>query len=226
MAGSETVYGLTYRWNADGTDAELVSEPSDEGIQDAAGQQSRTWHFLDFGQCWSRHRVDNRVLGFTPQQLDLTTSDGTEQLAALAARGVLDPASIAKMTPGLARPSDPAASLDARAGAYLEANCSSCHHPGASFLGGETTWNARSGVPVAARGLIGARHHNVPMARALNLAAAPLVDPGNPSGSILMARVKSRDPDLRMPPLASNMVDQDGVRLLEQWISSLPEGGP
>ena len=226
VVGTETVYGLTYRWNAQGTDAELVSEAADEGILDEAGKQSRNWHFPGGGQCWSCHRAENRVLGFTARQLALTTSDGKPQPEALAARGVLDAAVVAKMPPGLARPSDAAASLDARASAYLAANCSSCHHAGASFLGGGPTWIASPGVDVSERGLVGAPHHNTPMAAALGLINAPLVDPGNPAGSVLMARVNSSDPDLRMPPLGRNVVDEEGARLLEQWIRSLPRGGP
>ena len=125
------------------------------------------------------------------------------------------------MPPGLARPSDAAASLEARASAYLAANCSSCHHAGASFLGGGETWNASPGVDARrarARRRASPQHADGP---ALGLINAPLVDPGNPAGSVLMARVKSNDPDLRMPPLGRNMVDEEGARLLEQWIRSL-----
>jgi uncharacterized repeat protein (TIGR03806 family) len=222
VVGTETVYGLTYRWNAQGTDAELVTEPTTEGIQDDAGKQSRTWSFPSFGQCWSCHRAENRVLGFTARQLDLVADDGKPQLASLVARGVFDAASVAKMPPGLARPLDTTAPLEARASAYLAANCSSCHHPGASFLGGGDTWNALPGTAPADRGLINAPHHNYPMARALGLVSAPLIDPGNPDGSILMARVKSTNPDLRMPPLGRNSVDPAGALLLEQWIRALP----
>lgn len=221
VVGTETVYGLTYRWNPQGTDADLVSEPVDEGIQDDAGKQSRTWHFPSFGQCWSCHRTENRVLGFTAPQLNMKGADGNEQLMELAARGIFSEASVANMPAGLTRPSDTTASLDARASAYLAANCSSCHHPGVSFLGGGETWNALPGVALGNRGLAGAPHHNTPMARALNLINAPLIDPGNPDGSILMARVKSNNPDLRMPPLARNAVDADGALLIDQWIRSL-----
>jgi hypothetical protein len=33
--------------------------------------------------------------------------------------------------------------------------------------------------------------------------------------------MKSNDPDLRMPPLARNVVDTDGTALIEAWINSL-----
>ena len=48
-----------------------------------------------------------------------------------------------------------------------------------------------------------------------------LIAPGNPAQSVLLARIKSNDPDLRMPPLARNVVDEAGAAIIEQWISSL-----
>jgi uncharacterized repeat protein (TIGR03806 family) len=212
--GTDTAYGVSYRWNAQGTDAELVAEPTDDVIQDTASGKTRTWHSPSFGECWACHRSENRVLGFTGRQIDLSKSK-------LVERGVLDPGVIAKLPPPLARPSDPAATLEARATAYLAANCSSCHHAGASFLGGGETWNASPNVPLASRGLVNTPHHNYPMARALGLVTAPLIAPGNPDRSLLLARIKSTDPDLRMPPLGRSLVDPDGAALIEQWIRSL-----
>jgi glucose/arabinose dehydrogenase len=215
VVGTEETYGLTYRWNVEGTDAELVREPAREVL---AGS---TWNYPGFGQCWACHRAENRVLGFTPRQLNLTLADGRSQLEVLAERGVFSAAAIATMPQGIARPTDTTASLEARAEAYLAANCSSCHHPGASYLGGGETWNALPGVPLSARGLVGAQHHNGPMARALGLPSAPLIDPGEPANSLLLARMKSNNADLRMPPLGHELVDAQGVALIEAWIEAL-----
>ncbi|MBX3199143.1 MAG: PQQ-dependent sugar dehydrogenase [Labilithrix sp.] len=226
VVGDETTYGLTYRWNAAGTDAELLHESVDEVIEGAGSGAPLTWSYPSFGQCWSCHRAENRVLGFTAGQLRRTAADGESQLAALALRGVLSESDVATWPPALAVPSDAAASLEERATAYLAANCSGCHHAGASYLGGGQTWNASPGVALAERGLVGAPHHNYPTANALGLGAAPLVAPGNPDGSFLLARMKSTDPDLRMPPLGRNVVDPEGVLVVEQWIRSLSAGDP
>jgi hypothetical protein len=59
------------------------------------------------------------------------------------------------------------------------------------------------------------------MATAFNLPDRPLITPGNPERSILFQRVRSVDPDLRMPPIARSTVDPDGVLLLQQWIQSM-----
>ena len=221
VVGDQTTYGLTYRWNAAGDDGDLVTEPTDQGIEDLATGQTRTWQYPSFGQCWSCHRKENRVLGFTASQLNLVRADGTGQLAALAAAGVFDPAKISSFPAGLTKPSDTTAGLEARAIAYLAANCSSCHRAGNSFLGDGDTWNASPGVPLADRGLINAPHHNYPMASAVSLGNAPLIAPGNAAGSILLARLKATDERLRMPPIARTLVDPDGALLIEQWISSM-----
>lgn len=215
VVGNETTYGVTYRWNAQGTDADLVLEDADETIRDANTGQTRNWHFPSFGQCWSCHRSDARVLGFTGRQL------GTQQLQAFATKGYVDAAAISKIPPALTRPSDTSASLEARATAYLAANCSGCHHEGASYLGGGQTWRAEPDVPLGERGLVGAPHHNDPMATGLGIPNAPLIDPGKPENSVLLGRIKTNNPDLRMPPLARNVVDQEGAALIEQWIRSL-----
>jgi uncharacterized repeat protein (TIGR03806 family) len=222
VVGEGAVYGLGYRWNAAGTDANLVLDETDEIIHDDATGQDRTWHYPSPGQCWSCHQSGRyRVLGFTAAQLARKTDAGAAQIEALAARGIFDPKALPRVGPAVVSPSDTSASLEARATSYLAANCSPCHHEGASYLGGGQTWRAEPGVPLSERGIVGVYFHNLPMARALGMTAWPLVTAGNPDGSILLARIKSNDPDLRMPPIARNVVDTEGARLIEEWIRSM-----
>ncbi|MBX3232145.1 MAG: PQQ-dependent sugar dehydrogenase [Labilithrix sp.] len=223
VVGDETTYGLSYRWNADGTDAVLAPEGFDERFVDAATGPERVWHTPSWGECWSCHRAENRILGFTARQLHVV-ADGKPQQQTLAERGVLDPAAIATWPAALARPSDPGASLEDRALAYLAANCSGCHHEGASYTGGGPTWRAEPGVPLSERGLLGAPNHNIPVARGLGLDPfqTPIVAPGEPSRSLLVHRLRSTNHDLMMPPLGRSLVDPDGVKVVEDWIASLP----
>ncbi len=231
VVGTETTYGVTYRWNAQGTDANLVIDAVDETIADEVSAESRTWHYPSSGECWSCHRAENRVLAFRGEQLNFAIADGAEgvdggagglgQLAALASKGIFDTQSLGLSPAALAQPSDKAASIEARASAWLEANCSSCHHPGASYLGG-ATWNALPGVAPENRALVNAPHHNASMATAFGLLNASLVAPGNAKGSILYQRINATDPDLRMPPLGRTRVDPEGVAIIEAWINSLP----
>ncbi len=202
VVADDGVYGLGYRWNCAGTDARLVTDVVNES----------EWHYPSFGQCWACHRAENRVLGFTPQQT-------AAQFDMLKASGVLDPAVGAP--PPLTSPADTHAPIEARALAYLAANCAGCHHTGAKYLGGEQTWIATAGVALDRRGLIGAPHHNVPVARGLGILNAPLIDPGHPENSLLLARMKSTNHNLQMPPIARTQVDELGVQVVEDWIRSL-----
>ena len=222
VVGTDTTYGVTYRWNAAGTDADLVLEAAEEAIADAVPAEARTWHYPSQGECWTCHRAENRILAFRGEQMNFNLPDGTNQLTWLASQNVFDGASIASSPAPIADPSDAAETIDARAGAYLAANCSPCHHPGASYLGGGDTWNALPGVPAASRGLVNKPHHNFPMATALGLTNAPLVAPGNPGGSILMQRMKATDQDTRMPPLLRTKVDPLGVSVIDAWITAGP----
>jgi hypothetical protein len=51
-------------------------------------------------------------------------------------------------------------------------------------------------------------------------ASARIIAPGNPNLSVLVERMNRRDANA-MPPLASNVVDQAGVALIRDWITSL-----
>src|SRR5262249_10321562 len=113
VVGSEATYGLSYRWNREGTDADLVVEPDDETIVDAVSGEARNLHFPSFGQCWSCHRAENRTLGFTAGQLRGESPGSVDQLTRLAELGVIDAKVAAKLPRGLASPGDTTASLDA-----------------------------------------------------------------------------------------------------------------
>jgi uncharacterized repeat protein (TIGR03806 family) len=217
VVGEDETYGLSYKWNDAGTDADLVTEPMYDGFEDEAAGLSRTWHFPSAGQCWNCHRAENRLLGFVAPQLNKKVGDGTDQIAAFVQKNVFD--SSVTTDVALVPPFDASASLDLRATSYIAANCSSCHHPRDEFVG---YWDARFGVPLADRMLVNMPNHDSPMAARLGLPGALLVVPGNPKASLLLARIKSNDPDLRMPPLGRNLVDADAAALIEQWIAAMP----
>jgi len=236
VVGSETTYGYTFRWNAAGTDAELVREGTDETITDTVTNKSQVWHYPSFGECWECHRngyadPDNtlrndkyRILGFTPAQLGVTMLDDgvpKDQRIVLAAKGAFDAAIVPSMGPGLPRPSDTTKTLEERAYSYLAANCSSCHHENATYTGGGETWLANYGAGNLAERHLNDFAKNYSMTLRIGIPNGRLVVPKTPNTSILLARIKSNDPDLRMPPLAQNVVDTDGAALIEAWINSL-----
>jgi hypothetical protein len=55
----------------------------------------------------------------------------------------------------------------------------------------------------------------------LGVADARLIAPGDPDRSVVVTRIETLDPQHRMPPVGSNVVDAAGVRLLRDWIGQL-----
>ncbi|MGZ6094746.1 MAG: PQQ-dependent sugar dehydrogenase, partial [Polyangiales bacterium] len=113
VVGEDETYGLSYRWNPEGTDADLVTEPIYEGFADDAAMSSRLWQFPSAGQCWGCHRKENRLLGFVAPQLHKKLANGDDQLASLAALGVFDGSVTTDLS--LFVPSDTTASVEDRA---------------------------------------------------------------------------------------------------------------
>jgi glucose/arabinose dehydrogenase len=85
--------GYTYRWNADQTDAELVTKEGTDGrytIQTPTGPREQVWHYPSRAECMVCHsRAANFVLGLSTLQFNCPGHDGKNQLEALERRGWL-----------------------------------------------------------------------------------------------------------------------------------------
>ena len=216
------VYGVSYRWRNDGTDADLVREPRRETyrVTSATGPRERAWSFPGPADCRQCHTPSaGGVLGVSTRQLnsDLTYLNGVtdNQLRTWSRLGLFEPPlderAIPRL-PRLARPDDRGRSLEDRARSFLDANCAQCHRPG----GVAADFDAQYDTPLAAQGLLGA-----PARINLAVDGARLIAPNDPWRSILLARVNTLEP-VKMPPLAHEVIDREAVRLLEAWITSLP----
>jgi mono/diheme cytochrome c family protein len=115
--------------------------------------------------------------------------------------------------PRLANPYDQSSNLADRARAYLHSNCSSCHVPAG---GGNATLDLRHNIPLAQTGLIDEN----PKHQRFDINDARLVASGNPERSILLKRMSIRG-NGQMPQLATQVIDEEAVALIRQWISSL-----
>jgi len=112
-----------------------------------------------------------------------------------------------------------AGSLDERARAWLDINCSYCHNAtGAArtsglFLDSAETDLAKVGIckaPVATGRGSGNLQYDIV--------------PGNPDASILIYRIESTEPEIRMPELGRNLVFAEGAALMREWITSMTGG--
>jgi uncharacterized repeat protein (TIGR03806 family) len=216
--------GYSYRWRDDQSDADLLPDTSTRTftIADASapgGTRSQTWTFPSRGSCLACHTAAaGRILGLTTRQLnrDFAYPARTDnQLRAWDHVDLFDvnlPAH--DLLPAHPSTSDAGAPVAARARAYLDANCSMCHRPGGPAAAGV---DLRSTIAVSSMGTVGVapQHGN------MGLSSPQIVQSGVPSNSVLWLRMGVLDSN-RMPPLASSVVDADGVELLRQWIQAGP----
>jgi uncharacterized repeat protein (TIGR03806 family) len=239
------VYGFTYRWNADGRDARLIEQEETEVLSVRRADGSDAQQRYDYptpDQCVVCHNeAAGGVLGINYRQLNrpIRYADGQAPVnqviawnrASMLSKSLDEPKALDRwnltwIPPSLPVPfwsvarsgrltplQDGASSVETRARAYLDANCSSCHAPGIA----NADWDARSSTPLDEQHLIDA-HPRVPRA-----GTTAIVKPGVPEESLLYLRVSSLDPALKMPPLGRNAIDEEGARLLADWIRSLPK---
>ncbi len=220
------VYGASYKWRADHSDADLVTAGLTQNItvKTADGTRTQRWFYPGRQDCLTCHTpASGGVLGVKTRQLngDFKYPNGItdNQLRAWNHIGLfdtkLDENDIPRFTK-LVAVTNNTAPLGIRARSYLDANCAQCHRPG----GAEAFFDARFDTPLEKQGII-----NGPVANALGVSGAKIVVPGNVSKSILFHRV-SIVGDLQMPPLARNLVDQKAVAVIADWINSLSPVAP
>lgn len=216
------VYGVTYKWRDDNSDADLLTTNLSEiiPIKTATGTRTQTWYYPSRSDCLTCHTpLAGGVLGVNTRQMNRAfryPSGGTEnQLRAWNHLGLfLTNPSNADFSalPKLARADDHAASLEARARSYLDANCANCHRPGGTVA----EFDARYETPLAQQGLL-----NAPVLIDEGIDGARVIAPNDRWRSILFQRVSRLD-GARMPPLAHSARDERGLALLREWIESLP----
>jgi len=117
--------------------------------------------------------------------------------------------------PKLVDPYDSSADLTARARSYLHSNCAQCH---VEAGGGNAQMQLSWSTPLEKTRLIGEK----PLHHKFDIAEPQLIAPGDPERSVLLHRMAIRDRG-QMPQLATNVVDEQAVLLLREWIKSLGE---
>jgi uncharacterized repeat protein (TIGR03806 family) len=206
--------GYSYEWDAGQTDATLVTAAK---TVNAEGQD---WYYPSGADCLRCHSVAaGRALGPKTPQLNRDYTYGTtgitaNQIDTYASIGLFTnpPASAAASLPALVSPLSSSGTIEQRAKAYLDANCSHCHRPGGP---GRGVADLRNETALADMNVC-----NQDPTDDLGVGGAKLLVPGNPALSLIALRMKDTGVN-RMPPLATSVNDIDGIALVEQWIASM-----
>lgn len=216
-----------YVWNAEQTDAVLKRTGAlmPLTLARADGRKEDFGYFVpNVNQCASCHATDSaqraiQPIGLKARHLNKpsTFHPGLNQLDDWRASGILAAtAEQAAAAPKNAVWTDASAPLDARARAYLDANCSHCH----SDNGPADT----SGLDL---------RPSVPMGPAYGLCKSPIaagggsggrpfdIVPGAPDQSILLFRMQTNDPGLMMPELGRAVAHEEATELIGEWIAAL-----
>jgi hypothetical protein len=117
-------------------------------------------------------------------------------------------------------PYDPAQPLEARVRSYLHANCSICH---VEAGGGNAQMQLEYSTELAKMGVIDAP----PLHHRFDIPDARIIAPGDPARSVLLHRISRRGEGTgQMPQLATHLVDQQAVKLFEEWIRTVKAPAP
>lgn len=204
----ETWNGYSYRWNADNGDAELVGVNG--GEETVAGS---TYRFHSRAECSRCHTPwAGFTLGFQPQQL-ATIAGGRADISGVGLRLTNAPF-FEQSAARLVKSGSASAALDERARSWLHANCAHCHR---QHGGGSVAIKVNAELPLAETMLIGEK----PLRGEFGINDARIVAPGAPWRSVLINRI-ARTGSGHMPMIGAHEVDDDGLRLLWDWIAGLP----
>ena len=200
--------GYSYEWNDQQTDAVLLAEGKTEDVVDFVHT------FPSANECSICHTpAANFSLGIETAQLNLSPQSlGANQLTFLSDAGYLSTLIENEEQPQLYSIDDQSASLQQRARSYLHSNCAGCHRPGsaAGFM------DLRFTTPLSDTNSCDV----LPSAGDLGVANARRIAPGNADASVMLLRMQRLD-EVRMPPLASLLEDQEATQVIGDWINSL-----
>lgn len=221
--------GHVYLWNEDETEAyrHVPGERVPVTWIDLEGvEQSIEYRVPDTNQCLSCHGTGTHtdLLGVHSRQLNRTNDYGgglVNQIDHIELLGLFSgPVPAAAERDTFPFPADEAEPVEARARAYLDANCAHCHSPTGMaqptglFLGREVTDESALGVcrrPFSAGQGAGGRSFDIV--------------PGAPDQSIITFRMESADAQIKMPEFPSVLADLEGAALVAEWILGMePQG--
>jgi hypothetical protein len=226
--GAEGWRFASYAWNDDETEATLVPEA---GLRKSVEIREGVRHAIPSrADCRVCHEAGPvHVLGVTALQLSSARdpnaphaephSEAAVDLDVLVSRRLVQglPASVTSTPPRIAAPTP----LSRAALGYLNANCGGCHTGSGELSSLQFALNytlnrpANDPAPAMATAVDKPSKFRVPgMPDAVNRLCS-----GHPDASVVVQRMASRNPLVQMPPLGTQLVDEEALRLIKRWIA-------
>ncbi len=219
-------YGLTYKWNNEGTDALLLGGGTSRDIEifkNGVFDRVQTWDYPSRDQCLTCHNQNaSFVLGVNSHQLNGTfyypeMEASMNQLDYLNGINIFDRPIKSASSYLKSHPlTDGSIDLEQRIRSYMDANCASCHR-----LGGVPTvsLDLRYSLPLKLTNSV-----NYPTQSQASDNNHLIIEPGNAEESELWIRDASLNSN-KMPPIGRNLIDQMYIDSLSKWIGQLPLEG-
>lgn len=215
----------TYVWNEEQDEAFLQQSGAQKKVTwiDQEGSNRKVNFIIPTkNDCKTCHARNGTLVPLGPEVRNLNKvypyADGKEnQLVGWEKHGIFHGRPDLQNTPKVPVWDDPSTgTIRQRARIYLDVNCSNCHsrtgsasHSGL-YLNYQEKDSTRLGVfktPVAAgRGSGGLKYDIVP---------------GQPDRSILVYRMESVEPAVRMPEIGRTLVHEEAVELIREWIQKM-----
>lgn len=220
-------YGVAYRWNEAGTEAFLVANGGEDfavNYLDEEGEAaSASWHIPSRAECTTCHTATaGHALSMNTRQFNLSQTvngHGGNLIEILADGGYLEGfEGEAAELPRHHRPDETEVDLETRVRSYLAVNCSYCHQPGGAA---PDSWDARAELSLADTRLL----YGHPVSEATPDLTDHIIRPGDKANSAIWNKINARtvingsyNGYSQMPPLATNVLDEEGIALIGEWI--------
>jgi hypothetical protein len=201
----------TYVWSADEQSAVRAPREGTLSVELTKGERH---HIPGEGECRACHANGKTpVLGFSALQLSVDRDPNAVHREAVAP-GSLDLSSAPLRNAPAVAPRIAGSPIERAALGYLHGNCGHCHRSDGAVASLGMVLTHSSAEPFAALRTTIAMESKFrpPFAR---------VAPGSSEQSVLIARMRSRSTLEQMPPLGTQLVDEEAVGLIARWIDQL-----
>lgn len=210
-----------YVWNEEQNDAFLDLDGSFHNIQWNSPQGTNTVNYRvpSQSECHTCHKSGEVSIPIGPKPRNLNTSynyfDGLKnQIQKWKEFGYLNNNTPNNIVP-IPNWEDTTVSLELRARAYLDINCAHCHSNEAHCAYRPIRLDFESSNNTENQGVC------IEPDTDLGVGLSHIVTPGNADRSVMHYRISSTDESVRMPLLGRTLIHEEGVALINTWITSL-----